>query len=635
MSLSYPENTVWYIEARPWSGTEDNPGFAPANPTSMGSGVVVTSIRITKTAEGDEQREARSYILTCAHVVRDRSDCLLEDIICYPPGKGFIGTMENSRRSGTFENARVRAASVSKYSPCKGEPGPRPDDLKNDPASDWVLLEIDDPTFRHQPSVKALLREDELSADATLQVTGFPGGDITWTNGDMVSPATAEGFRLRGDSTPGILDYEGPEETRAGMSGCGIFDEKGTLVGIHQSYTDIKMKRSGVRVDGIIQQLRLVHHVEFAAGLRSSPLPADRILRAGQQLNDLDSSHDLGDSYVIARSELKRMKTTEISSGDEELLEKIQNATDQPDELKLLVHHLKSLDRKSKGSKGIVEGPDYVRLAKQLEKGEVIFCFGQETSYLLGASVPSTAEIKKILNQENFTGPLSELCERRLIAPFSSRGDLVTELWEMLEENSPSVAVYKLLAELEVPFVVVSACYDNLLQQCLRATEKKFVEIYPDIKRKKCQMLYSTGELLTCLPEDVSAEEPLAKGYTVIYQLRGGIIKENEQLFLAERDYFVFNEVMGYKQEKKGLFPDYIANKLGSSLVSLWFMGHHPESWEERMMIRFLKDLQHNEASAIAVQENAPSFDRDFWGANNVRLYDVPLAGFVQKLEGV
>ncbi|MCI5212794.1 MAG: hypothetical protein D3910_29280, partial [Candidatus Electrothrix sp. ATG2] len=140
MPLSYPENTVWYIEARPWSGPEDKPGFAPVKAASMGSGVVVTFTR--KLANGE--RQARSYILTCAHVVRDRNDCLLEDIICYPPGKGFIRTGEDTRKSGTFEDANVQAASVSKYSPCKGECGPRPEELRDDPASDWVLLEVHD-----------------------------------------------------------------------------------------------------------------------------------------------------------------------------------------------------------------------------------------------------------------------------------------------------------------------------------------------------------------------------------------------------------------------------------------------------------------------------------------------------------
>ncbi|MCP4702757.1 MAG: trypsin-like peptidase domain-containing protein, partial [Gammaproteobacteria bacterium] len=380
MALSYPENTVWYIEARPWQGPDkDNPGFAPVEPTSRGSGVVIT---LTKELPNDE-RKTQTYLLTCAHVVRDRKDLLLEDIICYPPGLGFVGTGEKTRKSGEFEKSTVQTASVSKYSPCKGERGPRPDELSNDPASDWVLLEIDDATFRHQPSVKALLREDGLSADATLQVTGFPGGDITWTNGDMVSPATARGFRLRGYSTPGILDYEGSEETHAGMSGCGIFDEKGTLVGIHRSSTDAAMKREGVRAAAIARQLLENYQMEFSSGIRQASAPGNPIARAKKQLKSLLWDFELDDDLdALVRNEFKRLEREGMASSDEDLLEKIGNAYDDHGEWEALVNFLETLDKKIRN---ITAGPDYTKLAKQLERGEVILCLGQEISHLSGA----------------------------------------------------------------------------------------------------------------------------------------------------------------------------------------------------------------------------------------------------------
>lgn len=259
MSLSYPENTIWYIEARPWSGTEDNSGFVQAAPVTQGSGVVVTFIKVLSTGE----RAPRSYILTCAHVVRDRDDLLLEDIICYPPGKGFVGTADNTRRSGEGV-AKARTAIVSKYSPCKGERGSRPEAVRNESASDWVLLEIDHPSFRNQPSVQEL-RKDEPSEDQLFQVIGFPGGASTWEDGDIVDATIARDFRLRAHSKPGMIAYEGPEETRSGMSGCGIFDDAGALVGIHRSNTDSVMKRGGIRADVIARHLRSTYQIEFAS----------------------------------------------------------------------------------------------------------------------------------------------------------------------------------------------------------------------------------------------------------------------------------------------------------------------------------------------------------------------------------
>jgi hypothetical protein len=263
MALNYPENTVWYIEARPWSGTEDKPGFVPAKAVSMGSGVVVTFIKVKSTGE----RVPRSYILTCAHVVRNRDDLLLEDIICYPPGKGFVATAENTRRSGEGV-AKARAAVVSEHSPCQGNRDRRPDDLRNDPVSDWVLLKIGHPSFRNQPSVVEL-RENELSEDQLFEVVGFPGGALIWEDGDIVKATIARDFRPRAHAKSGMIDYEGPEETRRGMSGGGIFDDAGALVGIHRSNTDVVMKRGGIQSEVIVRYLKEMYQLDFKAQKKS------------------------------------------------------------------------------------------------------------------------------------------------------------------------------------------------------------------------------------------------------------------------------------------------------------------------------------------------------------------------------
>lgn len=282
--LSYPENTVWYIEARPWNGPKDGQaGFAQVDPVSRGSGVVVTFIKVSETGE----RKPRSYILTCAHVVRDREDRLLEDIVCYPPSSGYVRTGENSRRCGTFPNAEAQPAKVSKLSPCCAALGPRPVELKNTLASDWVLLEIEDPSFYHQQSIRVYGHPQERK-DGTLKVIGFPfgagmlaekqkaeaegrGKDYPfWKDGRTVKATLAENFRLLEHAEPGILDYEGPEEARPGMSGGGVFDDDGVLVAIHRSSTDSTMRRGSVRSESIVRSLHDTHQMEFAPGKKVS-----------------------------------------------------------------------------------------------------------------------------------------------------------------------------------------------------------------------------------------------------------------------------------------------------------------------------------------------------------------------------
>jgi S1-C subfamily serine protease len=252
-----PKNTVWYIEARPWVGRRDNPGFAQARPVSMGSGVLVTL------ALDNSKPKTRTYILTCAHVIRDwKDDLLLEDIICYPPRTGFIKTSGDSRKSGEGI-ASALPAKVSKYSPCQGKLAPRPYELKSDPASDWALLEINQSPVHQQPSAYALY-EGAFSENQLFEVIGFPSGALTWKNGDLVYATSARTLRPRMYSEPGMIDYYGPEETRAGMSGGGLFDKNGFLVGIHRFTTDAVMKRGGIRADTISKHLKKAHNLVFS-----------------------------------------------------------------------------------------------------------------------------------------------------------------------------------------------------------------------------------------------------------------------------------------------------------------------------------------------------------------------------------
>jgi hypothetical protein len=413
---------------------------------------------------------------------------------------------------------------------------------------------------------------------------------------------------------------------QGGYSGSPLCDEQGGLLAVVSHKVDAGQRGHAVAIANLktiypdIEQL-----IPSFAAPRPAASPADQIARAKKQLRSLLMDFDLEDSLCdVARNEFKRLEEEGIASGDQELLEKIRNAQDEPDAWQDLVSFLETLD---KNVKNAAAGPDYPRLAEQLARGDVILCLGQEISHLFGASAPSTAEIKKYLSQTDFPGPLSELCEQKLIA--SNRTDLVNELRRLLDKENSSVALYDLLAGLAKPFIVISAAYDNLLQESLLAKRRDVVEIYPNLEEGKCLLIYSDQKQpeLSCAPDEISAQKLLENGYVVIYRLRGGIVGGQEHLLLAERDYFAFNKVMEQQ------FPNYISSRMKSSLCSLWFIGHHPQSWEERLLISFLKELQHKDASSLAVQEHVPPFDHDFWQFKRVTVHDLALTEFVQKLE--
>jgi hypothetical protein len=241
---------VWYVEARPCG---DADGLAPEDAWSMGSAVLV------EIEQRDEPRRVRRYLLTCAHVVRQKGrnpehwwGPVHGEILCWRRGQGYTRTYAG-RRCG--EHPDIFAAKVSALSPCGGEPGPLPPELRF-PPHDWVLLEIDDPAF--QLAGKPL-RWSEIGAGEDVFIVGYPGGaglaahpgGHLWTTGTPVDNVATGPFHQTRAPEPGMLRLEGVDETRPGMSGGGIFDAHGALVGLHRSADDAALQRNAIAIGTI------------------------------------------------------------------------------------------------------------------------------------------------------------------------------------------------------------------------------------------------------------------------------------------------------------------------------------------------------------------------------------------------
>lgn len=257
MTLQYPQNVIWYIEARPWNGTVDAPGFAPTDPYTMGSGTVVELEQLDENGKSYSILKSKKYLLTCGHVVRQDTSggcrgwgSLLNEIICWQPGKGYSRTYPNQRKSGIHPGAWK--ARVSEFSPYGEILGEIPEDMRT-PQNDWVLLEIDDPLFQAMPAVKqwgAVV--DKISF---LNIIGFPGGaglhnqhqnGHFWDTNDLIESTTSQYFQQNRMPEAGMLKLTGPDETRPGMSGGGTFDTGYFFVGIHRSATDAALVRSSI-----------------------------------------------------------------------------------------------------------------------------------------------------------------------------------------------------------------------------------------------------------------------------------------------------------------------------------------------------------------------------------------------------
>lgn len=229
--------TVWFIESRYEASAAEKP--------VMGSGVVVW---LKKT--GDKS-QPRKYLLTCSHVVRGGTATgpLQTKIACWPPGKGYVpvgahdawpdGPDDGTWTAKVFDTLGRSPDAID------------PNDVSE--ADDWVLLDVDDADFQEYP---AICDWGELRKGDQITVVGYPGGAMRWITGTPVEPYEASRFRAgRSSDSPGTLKLEGSDNTAPGMSGGGVFEPSGRLVGLHRAQSKETLEFGAVRASHIKSML--------------------------------------------------------------------------------------------------------------------------------------------------------------------------------------------------------------------------------------------------------------------------------------------------------------------------------------------------------------------------------------------
>ena len=254
--MKYPRNTVWYVEARPSGG--------PREVAQMGSAVAVRLYR------AGEPNSHRKVLLTCAHVVRGMStdqkagygDCLGE-FLCWRPGNGYTKPDDfPGRQTGVCPGSFP--ALISEISPLAAGDVPM---SNRRPALDWVILEVQDPKFQDMHCV----RDVGVAADgAPLSVVGYPGGSVTWQTNSLVENLVSDDLGPTRQAEPGTIKLDGNGKAGPGMSGGGVFDAEGKLVGIHRSQTAVELAFGAVDANYIRGELS-------TRGWMISPSPIDEL----------------------------------------------------------------------------------------------------------------------------------------------------------------------------------------------------------------------------------------------------------------------------------------------------------------------------------------------------------------------
>jgi S1-C subfamily serine protease len=250
-SRKHSMSLVWYIESR----AANDQGAAPGE-VIRGSGVLVRLERLERAnaADGGHWTEKsppdlRNYLLTCAHVVRGVLpgnagwSPVLGEILCWKPDAQYQHWLYKDRARKTGEVTEIGA---HRLNVCSG-----PVEAHAIPAehatlwNDWVLLDVGDAAagpFAHAPAVDRW-RALDANDDDDLSIVGYPGGSSNWKHNERVTAHHSSGFRVKREDSTGALVLSGSDETRAGMSGGGVFDPNGALIGLHRAATDAAMER--------------------------------------------------------------------------------------------------------------------------------------------------------------------------------------------------------------------------------------------------------------------------------------------------------------------------------------------------------------------------------------------------------
>lgn len=232
--MRYPETTIWYVEAE--NGLTYNSGSAVC---------VWLKSRI------DSADPGKRYLLTAAHVIRQNSAG--DGKPGYGPHHPTIRVWEPGK--GYAPDAALEAQVSNCLHFPNGEIEPQ---HRGAFAEDWVLLEVEEPRFA---TAAEPVRAWSNPCPQNLRLYGYPGGRASVTTHYLVQPKDSREFRLDNESN-GIICTRGPEDAGRGMSGGGLFNQEGELIGIHRSIDNQVNVFRSVSIAHIRNQLNAVN-LEF------------------------------------------------------------------------------------------------------------------------------------------------------------------------------------------------------------------------------------------------------------------------------------------------------------------------------------------------------------------------------------
>lgn len=274
-------------------------------------------------------------------------------------------------------------------------------------------------------------------------------------------------------------------------------------------------------------------------------------------------------------------------------------------------------------------------VAERIRAGTMVLFLGSGVSGLAAQEVELAKRLAQQAKYDAFAGSLSSIAEYYRLKLNLGVGTLLEKMDAILPTDAQGITFYQTLAAIPTRLVLISAAYDDLLEQAFAQAHKPFVTLTSIIQQGKhgvghVQVSFSDAnpEAGVYPKEDISGLK--LKGYSVIYKIRGTCRTRNgnelspDTLALTESDYFSF------ARHAEKMVPDYLAGQLLNR--GLLFIGYRPRHWEDRLLATALlkkREYAKEPCFRLAMVGVEPLEDV-FWQRRNVTQYAMDM----QELEG-
>lgn len=309
--------------------------------------------------------------------------------------------------------------------------------------------------------------------------------------------------------------------------------------------------------------------------------------------------------------------------------------------------------------------PPYGEIADLLKKGEVVPFLGAGVNFgarpapgdrwdaASSTFLPSGVELSRFLaDMSNFPAENEdEITDLAKVSSYfvetSARRRLRERLHDIFDRDFEPAGIHNYLAEIarNSPLLIVTTNYDDLTEQAFNRLSLPFDLVVHPTDRKDVEASVLWWKHGATEPEVVPPNQLFIdlKATNVIYKMHGTVDRATakwDSYVITEDDYIDFLSRMTGQTAVPAQFMRHFRTR------HFLFLGYGLRDWNLRVVLKNLRtvlptldeagasadDEMEEELRSWAIQFNPSDLETELWNARKVKIYDVDINEFVEKL---